>query len=515
MGVLEGQGAGGLREAAQSSFLLGRRDDAVDLYQRAFRVCQDSSDPAGGLACAFHLSMIFGTTGEPALASGWTTRAERLLEELEPDAAEAGYVSFLSMYRHLGAGEWGAAAERADATADAGRRHGNRDLEALGLVAGGRIAIYTGRAAEGLTRLDEAMAAVTAGEVSPEVFGNVYCIAIEGCQEISALDRVVEWTSALQRWCDSQPGLVAFTGQCSVHRGQVMRQRGAWAEALDEFTRAGERYRIAKSPDAIGQAEGERGDVLRMQGEYAAAEAAYQRAGEHGFDPQPGLALLWLARGSQDAAAAAVRRLVAEAGNPPGKCRLLPAAVDVLLAVDAVDEARAVAADLDHLASAVGSAGLLALSAYASGAVELAAGDASGALPYLRKARQLWTRVECPYEVARVRLLTGRALTALGDEESARQELTAAQTTFRDLGAAPAAEEVTRLLSPADLPAGLTAREVEVLRLVASGRSNTQIAAELVLSEKTVARHLSNIFGKLDVGSRTAAAAYAFEHGLV
>ena len=285
------------------------------------------------------------------------------------------------------------------------------------------------------------------------MFGNVYCISIEGCQEIGALDRVVEWTSALQRWCDSSPGLVAFTGQCSVHRGQVMRQQGAWAEALEEFTRAGERYRLAKTPDAIGQAEGERGDVLRLQGAYADAEVAYQRAGEHGFDPQPGLALLWLARGSHDAAAAAVRRLVAEAVNPPAQCRLLPAAVDVLLAVGAVDEARAVAADLDRLATAVGSTGLQARSAYASGAVELAAGDASGALPYLRKARQLWTRLECPYETARVRVLIGRALTALGDDESARHELAGCAVAFRDLGAAPDAEEaVAALLDPARPP---------------------------------------------------------------
>ncbi len=279
-----------LRAAAQSAYLTGHRDEAVDLYQRAFRLSQDAGDPRGGIACAFHLSMIFGTGGEPALSSGWTTRAERLLDELGPDVAEAGYVSFLLMYRDLSASAWAAAAEKADATADAGRRHGDQDLVALGLVAGGRIAIYSGRAAEGITRLDEAMAAVAAGEVSPEVFGNVYCIAIEGCQEIRALDRVAEWTSALDRWCSSQPSLVAFTGQCSVHRGQVMRQQGAWADAIEEFTRAGERYRLANSLDAIGQAEGERGDVLRLQGEYAEAEAAYQRAGEHGFDPQPGLA---------------------------------------------------------------------------------------------------------------------------------------------------------------------------------------------------------------------------------
>ncbi len=504
-----------LRDAAQAAYLLGHRDEAVEGLQRAFRQCQHAGDPSGAVGCAFHLAMILATSGEPAMAAGWTTRAERALEDLAPDAVEAGYVAFLRMFRALGSGDWETAAAHAATTTEVGRRHGDGDLVALGLCSGGRIAIYSGRAAEGLERLDEAMVAVTAGEVSPEVFGNVYCTAIEGCQEIAAFDRVAEWTSALQRWCATQPGLVAFTGQCSIHRGQVMRHRGAWDEALEELARAVERYRLANTLDAIGLAQSECGDVLRLRGEYAAAEAAYQRAGERGFDPQPGLALLWLAQGSRDAAAAAVRRLVAETHGPVGGCRVLPAAVDVLLAVGAVEEARAVAAELERVAAAVGSSAMLAFSAYASGAVELASGDASGALPYLRKARQLWARSECPYEVARVRLLAGRALMALGDDESARQDLEAAREALLALGARPLAQEATRLLEPGHLPGGLTAREVEVLRLVASGRSNAQVATDLTLSEKTVARHLSNIFSKLDVGSRTAAAAYAYEQGLV
>ena len=504
-----------LRASARSAALLSRPDEAVERYQRAFRLCLDNGDPAAAIQCAFNVAMILGTNDEPAMAAGWTSRAERLLDEVGPDSAGAGYVTFLHMYRDLGAGDFESALGQADAAADLGRRHGEHDLTAIGLCAGGRIRIYSGRAAEGLARFDEAMAAVAAGEVSPEVFGNVYCIAIEGCQDIGAFDRVAEWTSALNRWCAAQPGLVAFTGQCSIHRGQVMRQRGAWDDALEEFSRAADRYRLAHTLAAIGLAEGERGDVFRLRGEYAEAEASYQRAGEHGFDAQPGLALLWLARGSLDAAAAATRRLVAETVDLVGRCRVLPAAVDVLLAVDAIEEARSVAALLDEVASNAGSSAMLALSAYASGAVELASGDAAGALPYLRKARQLWARVESPYEVARVRLLTGRALRAVGDEASARQELEASRDAFVALGARPLAEEAASLLEPARLPAGLTAREVEVLRLVASGRSNPQIAADLTLSEKTVARHLSNIFGKLDVASRTAAAAYAYEHGLV
>ena len=459
--------------------------------------------------------MILGTGGDPALAAGWGARAGRLVEELGDDPVEGGYVAFLHMHRHLGAGDWPAAAECADEATAVARRHADPDLLALGLVAQGRLAIYAGRVAEGLARLDESMAGAAAGEVSPIILGNVYCTAIEGCQEVSDFGRVAEWTSALHRWCAAQPGLVAFTGQCSVHRGQVMRFRGAWSEALEEFALAIERYRQVDFLAAIGLAEAECGDVLRLRGEYDAADAAYQRAGERGHDPQPGLALLWLARGSGDAAAAAVRRLLAEVGNPTQPCRLLPAAVDVLLAVGALDEARTAAVELDDVARKVGSVSLLALAAYASAAVELASGDPAGAMPYLRKARQLWARADSPYESARVRLLTGRALAALGDQESARQEVTAAREAFLTLGAAPAAEEAEQLLRPAALPAGLTAREVEVLRLVAAGHSNTQIAADLVLSEKTVARHLSNIFGKLDVGSRTAAAAYAFEHGLV
>lgn len=508
-------GAADLRGAALSAYLLGRPEDAVAYQQRAFRLSEDAGEPADAVRSAFHLAMILGTLGEPALAGGWTARAERIVDEMGGDGVERGYVAFLRMYRHLQEAAWPAAAECATEATVLGRRHGDSDLLALGLCSSGRVAIYSGRVTEGLALLDEAMAATTAGEVSPEVFGNVYCTAIEGCQEIAEFGRVAEWTSALHRWCATLPGLVTFTGQCSVHRGQVLRLRGAWTEALEEFERAVVRYRQANAMPAAGQAEGERGDVLRMRGEYDAADAAYQRASEHGYDPQPGLALLWLATGRPDAAVGAVRRLLAEESDPVHQCRLLPGAVDVLLAAGTLDEARAASHELDRVSGHIATEPVQAMAAYAAGAVELASGDAAGSLPYLRKAGQLWTRAESPYDVARTRVLTGRALDALGDAGSARTELEAALAAFTALHAVPAAREVDRLLSPTGLPSGLTPREVEVLRLVVAGRSNAAIAAELVLSEKTVARHLSNIFGKLDVGSRTAAAAYAFEHGLV
>ena len=504
-----------LHDAGVAAFLLGRRDASVDFHQRGFAQHQQAGTAAGAMRCCFHLAMIFGASGEAALAHGWTARADRLLDDLADDAVERGYVSVLHLYRHLAAGDLPAASAAAAQATDVGREHGDPDLLALGLCSQGRLTIYAGRIADGLALLDEAMAGVAAGEVTPVVFGDVYCAAIEGCQEIGDFDRVGQWTSALHRWCLDRPGLVAYTGQCSVHRGQLMRVHGAWPEALEEYAIAIERYRLADSVAAVGLAECERGDLLRQRGELGAAETAYERSSEHGYDPQPGLALLWLARGAVDAAVAAVRRLVAEVSDPVARCRLLPAAVDVLVAAGAIDEARVVAAQLHDVATHVGTEALQAFAAFASGTVALAAGDAAGALPHLRKARQLWAHAHNPYEGARVRLVTGSALTVLGDVESARKEVEAARATFRELGATPAVDEAETLLCPAHHPAGLTGREVEVLRLVAAGRSNTQIAGELVLSEKTVARHLSNIFAKLDVGSRTAAAAYAFEHRLM
>lgn len=504
-----------LEDLATAAELLGRHDETVRALQQAFDCWQRGEDRPRAVQCAFRLAMTTATHGEPAMFAGWTSRAEGLIAEIGGDGPERGWVAFLRMFRALGAGAYADAAAAADEATDLGRRHHDADLIAMGLCSQGRLALYAGRVADGLALLDEAMVRVIAGEPSPIIAGHVYCTAIEGCQEISDFRRVSEWTAALERWCAAQPGLLAFTGQCAVHRGQLMRIRGEWSAALDEFELASRRYRRIGSPDAAGLAACEAGDVHRLRGDWEQADTAYQVAADHGYDPQPGLALLWLARGRAGAARGAIDRLLAEGGGPVRRCRLLPAAVDVLVASGDIERARGAAAELGSLASAFGCVSLEAMAAHASGAVELAAGDASGALPYLRKAHQLWTRAESPYERARVQVLMGRALDAVGDVGSSRRELEAARSTFRQLAARPAADEVSLTLAPPALPSGLTAREVEVLRLVASGRSNAQIATALVLSEKTVARHLSNIFGKLDVGSRTAATAYAFEHGLV
>ncbi|WP_246056604.1 helix-turn-helix transcriptional regulator [Nocardioides eburneiflavus] len=495
--------------------LVGTHDEVVAVRQRAFRAHEAAGDLHAAAGCAVRLSMDLAEHGEHALAGGWAARAAELVDDIGADCVERGWLAFLLMFRALGEGDLVEAERLVHEAYDTGRRFHDADLTAMGTCARGRLSIMSGRFAEGLAQLDDAMVRVVAGELSPVMAGHVYCTAIEGAQEVSDVGRVAEWTAALERWCDAQPGLLAFTGQCAVHRGQLMRLRGAWDDALREWSLAAERYVALGSTPAIGLTALETGDVLRLRGDLAGADAAYQRAADLGVDPQPGLALLWQAQGRSAASVAAVDRLLASPAGPVERCRTLPGSVEVLLASGEVERARPLALELESLASAVGAVVLSAAAALAHGAVELAAGDAAGALPYLRKAHQLWTQSSSPYDAAVTRLLVGRCLLALGDTSSAQRELAAARAAFRQVGAAPMADLASSLLAPASLPGGLTAREVEVLRLVASGRSNPQVAAELVLSEKTVARHLSNIFTKLDVASRTAAAAYAFEHDLV
>ncbi|MFC5995657.1 LuxR C-terminal-related transcriptional regulator [Pseudonocardia hispaniensis] len=499
---------------ATAAYLLGQRNDCVQALQRAYRVNLEAGETPAAVRCAFWLAMVLILGGEAAVGGGWVARSQRLLEEVPGDAVERGYVLIPMMFRDVAAGEFAAAHERAVEITGYGRRFHEPDLVAFGLSAEGRLLLYTGQVPQGVALLDEAMVGVVAGEVSPIFAGVVYCTMIEACQEISDFGRAAEWTSALTTWCEAQPGLVMFTGQCAVHRGQLMRVRGAFARALEEFDRAAQRYLSSGIPHAAGLAMCERAEVLRIQGELAAADEAYQKASALGHDPQPGLALLWLTRGRTHAALAAIRRLVAEPRDPVHRSQVLPAAVHILLACGETEEAAGPAAELSDLAERFGCAALQAMAGHARGSVLLAQGDAAAALPPLRAAAAQWAGLGCRYEMARCRVLIGKAYQWLGDLDSASTELTGARRAFAELGARPAEQEASGLLRP-DAPCGLTAREVEVLRLVASGRSNAEIATELFLSERTVARHVSNILTKVEVSSRTAAAAFAYEHHLL
>ncbi len=499
---------------ATAAFLIGDADEAVRALQAGYQDSIKKGDALGAVRFAFWLGFVLNTRGEMAVGGGWVARAERLLESQPEDIVERGYMLIHEFFQHLFRGDFARAEETAARVVQTGRRFQDADLVAQGLNCLGRIMIYSGRVREGLALLDEAMVGISAGEVSPIIAGSVYCSMIEACQELSDFSRAASWTSALTRWCDAQPSLVPFTGQCSLHRGQIMRLRGAYDEALAEFALAQRRYQAEGTIAPAGRALAEQGDVLRIRGKLDEAEAAYRQAAELGHEPQPGLLLAWLARGRTAAAIPAVRRLLAEAQGPVQRSWLLPASVQAMVAAQLSVEARQYSDELAGIASAFGSSALQAAAAYAGATVELASGEMGEALRQARDSSRLWSDIGSPYETARARVLVARALRELGDEDSARSELAVARGSFAEMGAAPAIEEVDKLLHRAR-PGGLTEREVEVLKLVAEGRSNPDIARALVLSQKTVERHLSNIFTKLAVPSRTAAAAYAHEHGLV
>lgn len=499
---------------ATSAYLLGNVDEAVRALQAGYQDRIRNGDSLGAVRFASWLGLLLNVRGEVAVGGGWVARAQRLLDTEPEDIVERGYLLAHEFYQHLGRGDFARAGETAVHIVETGRRFSEPDLVAQGLMCQGRMTIYSGRVPEGLALLDEAMVGISAGEVSPIIAGMVYCSMIEACQEVSDFSRAASWTSALTRWCDAQPGLVPYTGQCSLHRGQIMRLRGAYDEALAEFALAQRRYQLEGTAAPAALALTEQGDVLRIRGKLDEAEEAYQQAAEFGFEPQPGLALSWLARGRTTAAVTAIHRLLAEAGGPVQRSRLLPAAVEILVAAQLLDEARGHSDELSEIASAFGISALRAMTAYAYAAIELASGEIEEALGHGRESCRLWSDIGSPYEASRARVLVARALRELGDEDSATAELAVASHGFADVGAAPGVQQVDKLLGRAR-PGGLTEREIEVLKLVAAGRSNPDIAHALVLSPKTVERHLSNIFTKLDVPSRTAAAAYAHEHGLM
>jgi DNA-binding CsgD family transcriptional regulator len=502
---------------ATSAYMLGRDEEWGSVLERAHHAYLDAGEGLRAVRCAFWVGMNLARRGELGQATGWLGRAQRLLEREDRDCVERGYLLLPIMFRQEGAGDYATAAGTAAEAAGIGQRFNDSDLFALAVHAQGQMLIRDGRVHEGLALLDEAMVAVTGGELSPIVTGLVYCGVILACQEVYELRRAQEWTTALTRWCERQPDLVAFTGRCLVHRAEIMQVHGAWADALEEARRAGTRLSETMNKAAAGLAFYRQGELHRLQGEFAAAEDAYRTASGCGWEPQPGLALLRLAQGRRDAAAASIRRVIGERTDVLKRAALLPAHVEIMLAVGDGDEARSACRELEQIAARYESRMLDALVAYTRGATELADGDARAALVSLRQAWHAWQELEAPYDAARARVLLGLACRALGDDDAAALELEAARDVFTQLGAAPDLDRVESLASrTASSDAhGLTARELQVLRLVAAGKSNREIASTLVISEHTVARHLQNMFTKLGLSSRTAATAFAFEHDLV
>ena len=503
---------------ATATYLVGHDAEADDLWTRAHEECLDRGHLTQAARCAFWLGLGLVLRGETTRGGAWLGRAHRVLESVVDQTVEHGYLLVPLGLQAMGGGDFEAAYSRFRQAGGLADRYGDGDLLALARLGQGRALVKGGETSRGLALLDEAMVAITAGEVGAVVAGIVFCAVIETCRDAFDVRRAQEWTEAMTRWCATQPDLVAYRGHCSVYRAEVLRLHGEWDEALKEALQACERLGTPPAHAAVGMAHYEVGELRRLRGEFEAAEAAYREANRTGHSPQPGLSLLNLARGRVETARAGLLHALQGATQPLDRARLLSAVVEAELAEEDVASGRASADELQGIAAESDALALRGAAGYADGAVQLAEGEDRAAALNLRETVQLWRQLDAPYEAARTHVLLALSCRRLGDAGTAELDLDAACSTFARLGASTDLAAALALVDGGDrLGASdvLSPRELEVLQLVAAGRTNREIAGALTLSEHTVRRHLQNIFAKLEVSSRAAATAYAFRHHMV
>ncbi|MFD2093705.1 LuxR C-terminal-related transcriptional regulator [Blastococcus deserti] len=487
---------------ANTYWWLGQLEQALPALAEAHRALLAEGRRRTAAMVALDTGYTYGLRGEEAQGSGWISRGVRLLER-EGDCAERGYLLYCDGEGACTAHDLERALALAGEVLETGRRFGDRCLVALGVLLEGRVRVKRGEVEAGLALLDEAMVAAVSDDLDPGWAGNIYCNLMLTCWEVADWHRAGEWTAVTARWCEAMPGAGPFMGICRVHRAQVLQMRGDWAGAESEVRRVCDEL-TGFHVSMLGEAHYQLGELARRRGDLAGAETAYADAHRRGRDPQPGLALLRLAQGRPASAAAMVTRALTGAGaDSLARARLLPAAVEILLAVGDLGRARHAVDELGELAARYPTAGLRAVAATAGGAVALDAGDTATACALLREAVEAWQRIGARCETAHGRLLLARALAGLGDVDSAAIEREAGLRELRFLGA-PRPRE-----APKGRSDGLSAREVEVLRLVADGRSNEEIAETLVLSVRTVERHLATAYQKLGLHGRSARAAAA------
>ena len=506
-----------LERFGNCAFLVGRENEATKILTRAHDEFLKRGEAERAARTAFWIGFPLLMRGESALGSGWLQRARRVLDDAScTECAIHGYLRVPAGIRLAVQGEFDAALEEFREAVRIGQQFHERDLLILARHSEGRALVASGRIDDGTALFDEIMVDVTANTASPIIVGAVYCSVLTACNDIFDFRRAQEWSDVLQVWCESQPDIVPHRGECLVRHAELVRFHGAWSDAMDLVTRARNWLDDPPNQPAAGAAFYQQGELHRLRGEFAQAEESYRIANQRGRRPQPGLALLRLAQGRLDDAVGSIRQTVADAKSRAQRSVALAAAVEILLAAKDVSGVRDAADDLSRIASELPAPFLKAAAAHATGAVRIAEGDFRGGIESLRDALSFWQALDAPFEVARARVLMAIAHRALGDRDTASMELDASREAFEALGATT---ELARIAgfsveTPLKRDDAVTDRELQVLRLIARGKTNRAIAEVLGISEKTVARHVSNIFLKLDLSSRAAATAYVYEHDL-
>ena len=507
-----------LERQATSACLTGADDDTDALWIRAHNECLKNEDAHRAARCIFWLVLDLFNRGEWARGNGWLARGLHLLQHTSPGSA-LGLLSVLEARNHLRQGDVEAAGVSANRAWEIAIEVNDLDLNVFSRLALALVLTRRGQFTEAASLFDEIMVGVTVDHVSPIAVGVVYCAVIDACHSRLDIGRAREWTAALDRWCQMQPRMVAFQGKCMVHRTEILRQSGDWTAALAEAEQAcawsGAHANSFRYP--AGAAFYELAEIHRLRGDMADAEAAYLQAGEKGHAPEPGLTRLLFAQNRREAAVASIRRLLSERSGGAARPETLLVAVEMLIAVGDLPAARIALDELLHLADQFQSLAVRAMAAHARGMMHLSDGDLPAASGALRDAWKLWQDLEVPYEAARVRVTLGQVCRQMGDEVAANSEFDGARRFFARVSAEPDVARVDALQRGVSVAGvdSLTARERQVIELVATGRTNRAIAQALSISERTVDRHVSNILMKLNLPSRSAATAYAYQNDLV
>ena len=442
-------GAEDLERLAEAAWWTGHLEQAIDLRERAYAAYTEAGEPRRAALLALALSGDHANKAAFSVASGWLSRADRLLAD-EPEGVEHGHLALTHGIAASYMGQLDQALGHLGRAQELGARFGERNLEAMAQVFRGTTLVMAGQVSEGLALLDEATAAAVSGELEPLTTGMVYCVTIHSCQTLGDCGRAAEWTTAANRWCD-RLDVSGFPGACRVHRAEIMRLQGDWDRAEEQAVQAcDELHGYQQLVTASGFYE--IGEIRRRRGDFAAAEEAYRKSSELGHSAQPGLALLRLAEGKVEAATSAMKRELAnEELDPLSRARRLPAQVEIALATGELGRARSAAAELEAIADQYrvddqrtpSMEGALQL---ALAQIRLAERDFEGAAAAARAARKTWDKIGAPYEAAQARMLLGLAYRGEGDEDGGREEIAAAKATFERLGAALDTQRAAELL---------------------------------------------------------------------